>query len=391
MIDFDKLTDRRDSFSYKWDVGDGELPMWVADMDFVTAEPVRRAVMRTAERGIYGYTYIPDDYFRAVADYYKRRHGVTVDTSHLVYSNGAVAAISSMVRRLSKEGDNVLLQAPVYNIFYNSIVNNHRTVLSSDLAYDGEGYSIDFLDLESKLSLEKTTLMILCNPHNPVGRVWSRDELSKIADLCHRHGVKVISDEVHADFVKQGLHYIPFFSVSELAASISATIISASKTFNIAGLQSACVNVSDEGMRYTVWRGINTDEVGEPNAFSMGANIAAYTECDEWVDALCDYVFESRRIAADYINREIAGLHAVRGDATYLLWIDISEVLSDSVEFCKRLRDLTGLFLSDGAEYGECARGFVRMNLATQRSRVYDGLDRLKKGVEAILAEKNLH
>lgn len=388
MTDFDKLTDRRGSFSYKWDVQEGELPMWVADMDIEAPAAVKRAVREVADLGIYGYSYTPDEFFRAVSDYYARRHNAPIDLSHMVYSNGAVAAISSMVRRLSREGDSVLIQAPVYNIFYNSIVNNGRAVLSSDLVYSDGGYSVDFRDLEEKLSREKTTLMILCNPHNPVGKIWSSEELSMIAELCHKHGVIVISDEVHGDIVKPGCHYKPFYSVSELAASISVTVLAASKTFNIAGLQSAALVVKDDGLRYRVWRGVNTDEVGEPNAFSMKANIAAYTECDEWVDGLRRYLFENRRVACEYINGRIDGLRTVDAEATYLLWIDISAVSGDSVEFCRRLRELTGLYLSDGAEYGECGRAFVRMNLGTQRERVLDGLERLRRGVEIIRAQR---
>ena len=382
-FDFDKMTDRGGTFSYKWDVREGELPMWVADMDLETAEPIKRAIVRRAEHGIFGYTATPCEFFEAVSTYWERRHGYRIPTEHMVYSNGVVAALSSMVRKLTTPAENVLIQAPVYNIFYNSIINNGRNVLSSDLVYCNGEYSIDFEDLESKLALPQTSLMILCNPHNPVGRIWTREELSKIGELCKKHGVTVISDEIHCDVTAPGEHYLPFASVSDTCRDISVTCIAASKTFNIAGLQSACVFAADPHLRHRVWRGINTDEVGEPNAFSMQANIAAYTECDGWVDAMLDYVFENKRIAVDFINNEIDGLRAEYSLATYLLWIDISGVASDSVEFCDRLREYTGLYLSDGVEYGECGRAFVRMNLATQRERVLDGLERLKRGCEA--------
>jgi cystathionine beta-lyase len=300
----------------------------------------------------------------------------------MVYSNGVVAAISSMVRKLTTHAENVLIQAPVYNIFYNSILNNGRNVLSSDLVYDGLGYSIDFADLEEKLSRPQTTLMILCNPHNPVGRIWSREELLRIGELCAKYGVTVISDEIHCDITPPHESYVPFASVSDVCRDISVSCIAASKTFNIAGLQSACVFAANPQLRHKVWRGINTDEVGEPNAFSMQANIAAYTECDLWVDEMRGYVFENKRIAADFINERIDGLRAEYSHATYLLWIDISELSDDSVEFCEKIRKYTGLYLSDGLEYGECGRAFVRMNLATQRERVYDGLERLRRGCE---------
>ena len=381
MYDFDKLTDRSGTLSYKWNVKQGELPMWVADMDFEIAPPIKRAITERAEHGIFGYTMTPDEFFTAISDYWGRRHGYKIPTEHMVYSNGVVAAISSIVRKLTTPAENVLIQAPVYNIFYNSIINNGRNVLSSDLVYDGEDYSIDFADLEAKLALPQTSLMILCNPHNPVGRVWTRDELSRIGALCHKHGVTVLSDEIHCDITAPGGEgYIPFASVNEECRRISVSAIAASKTFNIAGLQSACVFAEDPILRHKVWRGINTDEVGEPNAFAMTANIAAFTECDDWVDEMLEYVFENKRIACDFINNEIDGMSANLSEATYLLWVDISGVAEDSVDFCHVLRESTGLYLCDGAEYGESGRTFVRMNLAAPRSRVLDGLERLKRG-----------
>ena len=383
MYDFDKITDRSGTLSYKWDVKDGELPMWVADMDFEVAPAIKRAIAQRAEHGIFGYTSTPDAFFEAVSRYWGRRHGYVIPTEQMIYSNGVVAAISSIVRKLTTPAENVLIQAPVYNIFYNSILNNGRNVLSSDLVYDGNDYSIDFADLEAKLAMPQTSLMILCNPHNPVGRVWTREELARIGELCHKHGVTVLSDEIHSDFTDPGEGYIPFAAVSDICRAISVTAIAASKTFNIAGLQSACLFAEDPVLRHRVWRGLNTDEVGEPNAFAMCANIAAFNECDGWVDEMLAYVFENKRIAADFINAEIPGLKANYSRATYLLWIDISGVSDDSVDFCEQLRASTGLYLSDGAEYGESGRRFVRMNLATQRERVLDGLSRLKKGVES--------
>lgn len=383
MYDFDKMTDRSGTLSYKWDVKNGELPMWVADMDFEVAPPIKRAIVDIAEHAIFGYSLTPCEFFEAVSAYWGRRHGYRIPTEYMVFSTGVVAAISSLVRKLTTPAENVLIQAPVYNIFYNSILNNGRNVLSSDLVYDGSDYSIDFADLEEKLSRPQTSLMILCNPHNPVGRIWTKEELARIGDLCHKYGVTVLSDEIHCDLTAPGESYIPFASVNEVCRNISVSCIAASKTFNIAGLHSACVFAADPILRHKAFRGINTDEVGEPGAFAMAANIAAFTECDAWVDAMIDYVFENKRIACDYINEEIDGVKANFSKATYLLWVDISGVSDDSVEFCEFLRNETGLYLSDGAEYGEAGRKFVRINLATQRARVIDGLKRLKNGVIA--------
>ena len=376
--DFDKLTDRRGRNAVKWDVAEGELPMWVADMDFEAPPAVRNAIEDVAHHGIYGYSSLPDEYFAAVSDYYYRRHGYRIPTEEMVYSSGVVAAISSLVRKLTTPAENVLIQAPVYNIFYNSILNNGRNVLSSDLVCREGRYYIDFDDLEAKLAMPQTSLMILCNPHNPVGRIWTREELARIGELASENGVTVISDEIHCDFTAPGKNYIPFASVNDLCRRISVTCVSPSKTFNIAGLQSACVFANDKHLRHKAFRGINTDEVGEPNIFAVRAAIAAYSECDEWVDEIRDYVFENKRIACKYIRERIPSLKSEPSDATYLLWINVKEVEEDSSVFVSKLRSETGLYLNDGAAYGECGRGFVRLNTATQRSRLIDGLERLE-------------
>lgn len=380
MSRFDILTDRFNTRSYKWDVAPGELPMWVADMDFEVPEPIKNAILKIANHGIFGYSSLPSEYFDAVAAYHNRRHNSGFLTEDMIYSNGIVAAISSMVRRLTNVRDNVLILAPVYNIFYNSIINNGRVVLSSDLVYDGRGYSIDFEDLEEKMARPETTLLIFCNPHNPTGNIWSKEELSRIGELAKKYSVTVISDEIHCDITRHGCDYTPFYSVSDTCREVSITAVAASKTFNCAGLQSATLVIRDPSLRYSVWRGINNDEVGEPNIFAVAANIAAFTECDEWVDEMREYVFQNRDIA----EREIRamGLNPIKADATYLLWVDISSVSTDSVAFTEQLRRATGLYISEGREYGECGKSFIRINLATQRSRVLDGLSRLRSFLE---------
>ncbi len=379
--DFDKPTERRGTGSLKWNVKENELPMWVADMDFEVPPEVKREVIKCAELGIYGYSEASDEYFRAYADFFNKRYGADFSADCMVYSSGIVAAISSMVRKLTTPAENVLIQAPVYNIFYNSILNNGRNVLSSDLVWDEGEYRMDFSDLEEKLANPQTTLMIVCNPHNPIGKIWDKETLAEIARLCHKHGVTVISDEIHSPLTEPGKYYVPFASVSELAREISITCLAGSKAFNIAGLQSACLYIQNPGLRHKVWRGINTDEVGEPNIFAVNANIAAFRYCEEWLDELNAYISRNRRYAEEYIAREIPRLKCVHSEASYLLWVDISAVNTDSVAFCKELREKTGLFVNDGAEYGECGRSFVRINLGTQLERVKDGLERLKSFV----------
>ena len=381
--DFDKPVDRRNSGSVKWDVAEGELPMWVADMDFETAPLVKEAIMRVAEHGVYGYTDVTEEYFQAISDFWFSRHGYRFSTSDMVYVSGVVAALSSMVRKLTTPAENVVIQSPVYNMFYNSIRNNGRNILESPLIYEGGEYRMDFRDLEAKLSDPQTSLMILCNPHNPVGKIWDREVLAMVGELCKKYGVTVISDEIHCSLTDPGKSYIPFASVNEVCADISVSCVAASKSFNLAGLQASCVIAKNPVLRHKVWRGINTDEVGEPNVFAIPANVAAYRSGD-WLDELNEYIFENKRLAAEYIAEKMPKLHVVPSDATYLIWVDISAYSTDSAAFAKDLREKTGLYISDGAKYGKGGEQFLRINLATQRANVKDGLSRLERYVKEL-------
>ena len=383
-FDFDRQTERRGTNSVKWRVGENELPMWIADMDFETAPAVKAAVMKVAEHGIYGYSDTPDEYFESISDFWYDRFDYRFKPEELVYSNGIVAAISSMVRKLTTPAENVVLQPPVYNIFYNCILNNGRCVLENPLVREGNDYRMDFLDLEEKLSRPQTSLMILCNPHNPVGKIWDKETLKRVGELCKKYGVTLISDEIHCCLTTPGKRYNPFASASEVCAEISATCLSNSKTFNLAGLQSAAVAVKNPILRHKIWRGLNTDEVGEPNIFSMAANIAAYREGGEWLDELNVYLSENKSFAISYLNSHAPMLKAIPSEATYLLWVDISALLLGSVEFTKRLREQTGLFVNDGAEYGTGGDGFIRINLATQRANVERGMKLLSDFVNSL-------
>ena len=382
--DFDKLTDRRGSRSCKWDIKDGELPMWIADMDFETAPPIKRAVLKTAELGIFGYSTLPDEYFEALVSFRRRRHRHNFDKSEAVFSTGVVAALSSLVRKLTTPGENVLIQAPVYNIFYNSILNNGRNVVSSDLLNHNGRYEIDFEDLEKKLSDKQTSLMIICNPHNPIGRIWSREELAKIGELAHRWGVTVISDEIHSDILRPGVSYTPFSEASELCRSNSLLCLSASKSFNLAGLQAAAVVSHNPVLLHKAYRALNNDECAEPNIFAVDAYVSAFTECDDWLDGVVEYIYENRAYAEQRLKNEAPNLKVIQSDATYFLWVDITEYQRNSDEFCEDLRSKTGLYISSGAAYGGAGNGYVRINLATQRERIVDGMDRLIAFVKGV-------
>ena len=380
--DFDSITDRRGTNSEKWDVSDGELPMWVADMDFATAPEIIDALKKRVDHGIFGYSGIPDEWYEAYISWWKERHQFTINREWLVFTTGVIPGISSVIRKLTTPAEKVLVQTPVYNIFFNSIINNGRQVIESPLVLEGDRYEMDFEQLERDLSDPQTSLMLLCNPQNPGGRIWTREELIRVAELCARYDVRVVSDEIHCDITAPGTSYVPFASVSDTAGDISVTFISPSKAFNIAGLHSAAVFAANKKIRHMVWRGLNTDEVAEPNAFAITATVAAFSKGGEWLDALNCYIDKNKKKAAEYINTQIEGIRVLNGPATYLLWLDIRSLPENGAGFCRFLREKTGLILSDGEIYGQAGNGFIRMNLACPESVLEDGLARLKTGAE---------
>lgn len=382
MYDFDKITERRGVGSLKWDVPEGELPMWVADMDFETAPEVTEALKARAAHAIFGYSVVTDDWYDAYIRWWKRRHNLVMEKEWLIFCTGVVPAISSAVRKLTTVGENVLVQTPVYNIFFNSIRNNGRNILESPLVYDGRQYSIDFADLEDKLSDPQTTLMLLCNPHNPVGKIWDRETLARIGELCAKHHVLVLSDEIHCDLTDPGYEYVPFASVSEACRNNSITCVAPTKTFNLAGLQTAAVVVPDPVIRHKLNRGLNTDEVAEPNAFAVGAAVAAFEKGEDWLEELRKYLYENKQCVRRFVEEHLPMIKVVPSDATYLLWLDCSEITEDAGKLCSFIRQDSGLYLTEGEEYGSCGRQFLRMNTACPRIRLMDGLNRLKKSVE---------
>ena len=382
MYDFDTVIDRSGTASLKWDVAPGELPMWVADMDFQAAPEIREALAKRVAHGVFGYSIVPEEWAQAYIGWWRRRHGFEIQPEWLTFCTGAIPAISSIVRKLTTPNENVVILTPVYNIFFNSIVNNGCRALECPLAYENGAYEIDFEDLERKLADPQTSLMILCNPHNPVGKLWDRDTLARVGELCERYGVTVISDEVHCDLTDPGLAYTPFAAASETCKRISITCIAPTKAFNIAGLQTAAVMVPDSFLHHRVWRGLNTDEVAEPNAFAMEAAIAAFEKGEGWLDALRAYIFENKKRAADFLARELPALKLIPSQATYLLWIDCSAVSDDTDALTAAIREKTGLVLSAGRQFGGNGARFVRMNIACPRSVLADGLERLKAALE---------
>lgn len=382
MNNFDKIINRRNSGSLKWDVGENELPMWVADMDFETAPCITQAMVNRAAKGDFGYQIVPDAWYDAIINWWCARHDLIIEKNWLCFTTGVVPAISCLVKRLTNVGDNVVVLTPVYNIFFNSIENGGRRVLECPLKYEHYAYSIDFTDLESKLAHPNTTLLILCNPHNPVGKVWSATELATIGKLCKKYGVTVISDEIHCDLTEPNVSYIPFASVSTTCRDISVTAISASKAFSIPGLQSAAVFVPNKHLRNIVVRGLNSDEVAEPNAFACDATIAAFTKGGDWLDEVRKYISYRRGEVSRYLQEYIPQLKPIEQNATYLLWVDCSEITDDAACLCDFIRKETGLYLNCGNQYRGNGNCFVRINVACPRKTLQDGLRRLSIAIK---------
>lgn len=387
-FDFTNAPDRRTSDSIKWDVEPGQLPMWIADMDFKTAPVIVKAMKKKIDLEAFGYEWPSKDYFDAVKKWYKEEHNAEIKNDWMIFSTGVIPALSSIVRRVSHIGDNVVVQEPVYNIFYNSIENNGRHVLSNDLIAKTDRYEINWPDLEAKLADPLTTMMIFCNPHNPIGQVWTKDEVQQIADLCHKHHVTLVSDEIHGDLVRYGEDYTPAFSVKGHAKDSVISLVSPSKTFNVAALHAATVIVPDKNLRHIVERGLNSDEVAEPNLLAIPGTIAAYTQGHEWLQALKVQLNENFNYAIDMISEKLPNLKVVSGPATYLMWINISNLTTDSEEFTTFLKEKTGLIVSSGALYRGNGHNFIRINLACPLAMVKDGLKRLQKGV-ALYSKNN--
>lgn len=382
-FDFDKMTNRFNTNSYKWIVGSKEIPMWVADMDFETSPAIVKAMQKRVDHRIFGYTAVPDAYFHAVAQWWEKRHQFHIEKEWIMFCTGVVPAISSIVRKMTEIGDNVLVLAPVYNIFYNSIINNQRKVLTNKLVYKHHQYSIDFSDLEEKLADPATTLMIFCNPHNPIGKVWDKAILEKIGNLCIKHNVLILSDEIHCDLAHPAYRYTPFASVSEEIAQICITCVAPTKTFNLAGIQTSSIIVPNPELRKLVNRGINTDEVAEPNVLAIEAAITAFSEGEPWLEALLDYLMGNKQLIEHFIASQLPKLQVIHSEATYLAWIDCGAVTNDTKYLCEFIRKETGLYVSEGAIFGGNGHNFIRLNYACPKARLEDGLQRLKSGIEA--------
>lgn len=387
--DFNTIVDRSNGDSYKWNIegsGSNLLPMWVADMDFRTAPPIIDALFERVRPGVFGYTSVGADYYTAVIDWFASNHGWKIDSSSIIYTSGVVPAVSAIIKAMTRPGDKIITQTPAYNCFFSSIRNNGCRLVPNTLVrnpHDGT-YTIDFDELERLVSDPQAKLMILCNPHNPTGRVWTRDELMRVSEICLRNGVFVISDEIHCELTFAGHRYTPFASLGPEIAMNSAVCISPSKAFNIAGLQIANIVAPNAEVYARIDRAINDNEVCDVNPFGVAATIAAYRNSALWLEELKQYIYANYQYLIARLASVCPQYTVTPLEGTYLAWMSIEASHLDAETFCNRLMEDTGLMLNPGTMYGHGGEHFVRINLATQRSRIVDAVNRLTSFIESL-------
>lgn len=388
-FDFDEIVDRRNTGSEKWDGGnvEGVLPMWVADMDFRTAPCVIEALRSRVGHGVFGYEHVPDSYYDALVGWFSRRHGWLMKREWVIYTSGVVPAVSAIIKAMTSPGDKVLVQTPVYNCFFSSIRNNGCLLEDNRLVYADGTYTIDFEDFERKAADPSVKVFLLCNPHNPAGRVWTSDELRRMGDICLKHNVFVISDEIHCDLVMPGYKYTPFASLSEEFLMNSATCSAPTKTFNIAGLQIANITAANDSVRRRIDKAININEVCDVGVFGVTALTAAYTGGEEWLDQLICYIKGNYDSLRDFLASNIPQIQAVRLEGTYLVWLDCSVLGKSSETITGELLSQKKLWLNSAGMYGEHERSFVRMNIACPRSVMLKGLQLLADYVKDVLRQ----
>ncbi len=379
-FNFDTSVIRRGSGCYKWDEEpeEGVIPMWVADMDFQTAPAIIEALHRRVDHGVFGYTMVPDRYYEAIISWFHHRHQWNIQRDWIQYTSGVVPALSVIIKAFCQPGDEVILQTPVYNCFFSSVRNNGCQVVESPLRQvSGNRYEMDFADLNEKVSSSRTKLLILCNPHNPVGRVWTREELQQVNEICKRNDVIVVSDEIHNELTYGGKRYVPYGVVDEgLTNAIVCT--SPSKSFNTAGLQIANIITSNASWREKIDRAININEVCDVNPFGVIALQAAYDESKEWLDALCDYLYQNYQALRDFFAKELPDFMVTPLEGTYLVWVDIRKSGYTSDEITEKLLKEGKVQVNSGTMYGsQAGEGFIRLNIACPRSQLLEGLRRI--------------
>lgn len=389
MYDFDTLVERRGTNSYKWDAlpSDDVLPLWVADMDFAVAPCIREALRRRVEHPVYGYVRVPDSYYNKVIDWFARRHGFLMKREWIIYTIGVVPGISACLQALTRPGDKVLVQTPVYNCFFSSILNSGCEILDSPLQLHDGRYEMDFADLERKASDPSAKIMLLCNPHNPAGRAWSRDDLQKVAEICLRHDVFIVCDEIHNELTLPGTKYTSLGCLGDEVLQHAAILTSSSKSFNTAGLQIANIIVANEEKRQLIDKAINVNEVCDVNPFGVEALQAAYSpEGEQWLKELMEYIDGNYRYLREFFDQHLPQLPVIKMDSTYLPWVDCSALNKESEQIEKELLEQQHVWFNAGCMYTKQSSPFLRINIACPRGLLQQALERFRDYVRSVSA-----
>lgn len=379
-FNFDEIVDRHGTHSVKWDKCESNdiIPMWVADMDFKAAPCIIDAMRDRLEHGIFGYANVPEEFYTSIINWFQRRHNWTINRDWIEYTTGVVPAFDAVLKAITKPGENVVVLTPVYNCFFTCIESNKCKTVELPLTYnDNYAYTIDFKALEQALSDNNTHTLLFCNPHNPAGRVWTKDELLEVNKLCIKHGVTVISDEIHCEMMMPGYHYTPFASISADAQNNCITCGSPSKSFNIAGLQAAFITCSNPIQKALINQALIDNQVCSINPFGLEAFMAAYNHGESWILQFNEYLAGNFNLMCDMMNKELPLFHITPIEGTYLAWINVTPTGMTSAQVTQKILDDGKVLVNDGAMYGKAGDGFIRINLATPRSLVKEATQRI--------------
>lgn len=386
---FDSINNRVGTNSVKWDIHPDVIPLWVADMDFQVLPELKEALSKRVDEGIFGYTLVPESYYEAIINWFDRRHHWHIDRSWILYTSGVIPAMAAALKAFTLPGEKVLIQTPVYNCFFSSIANCGCEPVENELVREGNTYRIDFADFENKCADPKTTVFLLCNPHNPAGRVWTKEELERMNEICMRHDVKVISDEIHCELIMPGYTFVPFASVSEACADNSVILNSPTKNFNIAGLQIANIICKNRQWLRRIDRAVNINETCDVNPFGVIALQEAYNKGAEWIDELNTYLYDNYKTLKDFFHEELPKLEVLKLEGTYLVWVDITALEFTSDEVADKLLKEAKVWVNSGTMYGRKAgQGYLRINIATPRATLMEGLKRMGRLLSQYLVEE---
>lgn len=385
IFNFDEIVDRRGTHSVKWDhcPSDEVIPMWIADMDFKAAPCIMDALRKRLEHGVFGYANVPEEFYTSIINWFERRHNWIIDRKWIEYTTGVVPAISAVLKAVTKPGEKVVVLTPIYNCFFTCIECNQCQPVEIPLTYCSDySYSIDYVALNNALACDNTHTLLFCNPHNPAGRVWRKEELVKVNELCLKHGVQIISDEIHCEMMMPGVHYTPFASISKEAQDNCITCGSPSKSFNIAGLQAAFITSSNPDVKAKINHALIENQVCAINPFGLEAFMAAYNYGESWIEQFNEYIAGNFNLMKEMIEKELPAFHITPIEGSYLAWIDVTPTGMTSADVTKKILDDGKVLVNDGAMYGKAGEGFIRVNLATQRSVVEEATRRIIKAMK---------